>query len=135
MRVPLSRGAEGVGSPYSVQKKSTYDTGPCDTLVVGPGTCSVGETLEAGIYTIRSDEACDGRVQMAGAVGEALQEYALVGETCYTLYLAEGNVIALPERCRMRRVSCQPGFQTPFEKATISRRRFLLLIRVGRLLL
>lgn len=122
--------AEEAGPPYSVQKKSVYDTASSDTVIDTPGTYPVGETLNAGIYTIFSDEACDGRVQVACAEGEALQEYDLVGETSYTLYLAEGNAITLPEYCHMQRVSYQPEFQTPFEKATISQRRLITLFEL-----
>ena len=122
--------AEEEGSPYSVQNKSVYDTASSDTVIDVPGTYSVGETLNAGIYTIFSDEACDGRVQVACAEDEALREYDLVGETSYTLYLAEGNTITLPDHCRMQRVSYQPEFQTPFEKVTISHRRLITLFEL-----
>ena len=122
--------AEEEGSPYSVQNKSVYDTASSDTVIDVPGTYSVGETLNAGIYTIFSDEACNGRVQVACAEDEALREYDLVGETSYTLYLAEGNTITLPDHCRMQRVSYQPEFQTPFEKVSISQRRFITLFEL-----
>ena len=122
--------AEEEGSPYSVQNKSVYDTASSDTIIDVPGTYSVGETLNAGIYTIFSDEACNGRVQVACAEDEALREYDLVGETSYTLYLAEGNTITLPDHCRMQRVSYQPEFQTPFEKVTISHRRLITLFEL-----
>ena len=103
--------AEEEGSPYSIQNKSVYDTASSDTVIDVPGTYSVGETLNAGIYTIFSDEACDGRVQVACAEDEALREYDLVGETSYTLYLAEGNTITLPDHCRMQRVSYHRNFK------------------------
>lgn len=37
--------AEEMGSPYSVQNKSVYDTASSDTLIDVPGTYSVGERL------------------------------------------------------------------------------------------
>ena len=104
----------------------TYDTAK-DVRLEGPGYYMAfdHEELNAGLYTVTTDEQCDGWLVTAFNDGTTINKFALRGATSYTFYLGAGMAVTIPEHAVLTPIDKTVSFTHESERTTITQGRYM----------
>ncbi len=107
--------------------ESPYDTAPEGVYVDAPGSYTGGVDLAPGLYTA---EAAGEGVLLLSMGDEPVETYALESGAHYTVYLAEGVTLYLPEACVLRDFQRNMRFQGQGDAVNITRAQYLTMLEM-----
>lgn len=107
--------------------ESPYDTAPEGVYVDAPGDYTGGVDLAPGLYTA---EAAGEGVLLLSMGDEPVETYALESGAHYTVYLAEGVTLYLPEACVLRDFQRNMRFQGQGDAVNITRAQYLTMLEM-----
>ena len=107
--------------------ESPYDTAPEGVCVDVSGCYKGGAELSPGLYT--AEAAGEGTLTLYMG-DEPLESYALEAGAHYTVYLAEGMALQLPDKCVLRSFQRDMRFQEQGRAVEIHQARYFTMLEM-----
>lgn len=91
-----------------------------------PGVYRTGGDLTPGLYTVTTDDQCDGLLITALNGGETVHEFSIRGEASYSFYLWDGMSVTLPGHAVLTPIVKRDAASYPPQTETILQGRRML---------
>ncbi|MCH5286487.1 MAG: hypothetical protein J1E43_03625 [Christensenellaceae bacterium] len=109
---------------------SRYDTAQ-DVRIDAPGIYRVGADLSSGLYTVVTDDQCNGALITSLSSGMTLNEFAIHGAASYSIYLYADMCVTLPEHAVLTPLIKQNGADAQAETIRQARRMMYYEMQPG----